>query len=267
MCVSKVIRCREENDNYTSKNVTYTYGTNAANEVLCLKVTYTTAGKVSEATLTTSYYPASSLYKTTITDEDGKTSIEFKDKSGNVVLERNLVSGTTYADTHYGYDHLGNLLWTVTPQGSSNLANGGTYNYSHPIASLYSYIYAYDGLNHLIEKKQPGRERETYVRDRAGREMMYQDGNMRQSNQWLCTAYDNLNRVTRKYVTTNMVGNLSISSTGSTTQALPEVKVLYQAMHYGYNTTSEDPATDLPYAATSTVSQLDLANFTHGALK
>ena len=184
-----------------------------------------------------------------------------------MVLERNLVSGTTYADTYYSYDHLGNLLWTVTPQGSSNLANGGTYNYSHPVASLYSYIYAYDGLNHLIEKKQPGRERETYVRDRAGREMMYQDGNMRQSNQWLCTAYDNLNRVTRKYVTSNRVGNLTPASTGSTTPALPEVKVLYQAMHYGYNTASEDPATDLPYAATSTVSQLDLANFTHGALK
>ena len=258
---------RKSGSAYTSKNVTCTYGTNAANEVLCLKVTFSTAGKVSDATLSTSYYPASSLYKTTNTDEDGKTSIEFKDKRGNVVLERNLVSGTTYADTYYSYDHLGNLLWTVTPQGSSSLANGGTYNYSHPVASHHSYIYAYDGLNHLVEKKQPGREKENYVRDRAGREMMYQDGNMRQSNQWLCTEYDNLNRVTRKYVTSNRVGNLTPASTGSTTPALPEVKVLYQAMHYGYNTTSEDPATDLPYAATSIVSQLDLANFTHGALK
>ena len=105
--LGRTVGMRKSGSAYTSKNTSYTYGTNAANEVLCLKVTYPTTGKVSEATLTTSYYPASSLYKTTITDEDGKTGIEFKDKSGNVVLQRNLVSGSTYADTYYSYDHLG----------------------------------------------------------------------------------------------------------------------------------------------------------------
>jgi YD repeat-containing protein len=148
------------------------------------------------------------------------------------------------------------------------LSNGGTYNYTHPVTSQYSYLYAYDGLNHLVEKKQPGREKETYVRDRAGREMMYQDGNMHIGNQWLCTAYDNLNRVTRKYVTTDRVGNITPAASGITVPQLPTATVLYEAMHYGYNSgTSDDPTDALPYAATNTVSLQDFSDNTHGELK
>ena len=73
--LGRTVGMRKSGSAYTSKNTSHTYGTNAANEVLCLKVTYPTTGKVSDASLATSYYPASSLYKTTITDEDGKCNL------------------------------------------------------------------------------------------------------------------------------------------------------------------------------------------------
>ena len=173
---------RKSGSTYTSKSSVHSYGTNAANEVLCLKVSYTTAGSVASATLSTSYYPAASLYKTSITNEDGGKSIEFKDKNGNVVLERSLISGSTYADTYYCYDNNGRILWVVTPKGAGSLSSGASYPANHSLASMHSYIYAYDGYGNLTEKRQPGRDAEYYIYDKGNRCVMYQDGNLRDAN-------------------------------------------------------------------------------------
>lgn len=277
---------RKSGSTYASRSITRSYGTNAANEVLCLSVAYGTSGSVSSATLSTSYYPAASLYKATVTDEDGGQKIEYRDKNGNIVLEKALISGTTYADTYYSYDNTGRLLWVVTPQGSSSLTGGASYSASNTMATLYSYIYAYDGYGNLTEKRQPGREAEYYVYDKGKRCVMYQDGNIRTANQWIYTTYDNLNRVVEKTLVSttlsrtslqglyhassfqNSYENLSNPNIPANSTSVTAVKVLYSARHYGYAcSSSNDIPADLKYAATSIVSALDNAIFNHGQLK
>ena len=271
---------------YASKQVTYTYSTNVANEVLCLKVSYGTSPSLTGATLNVSYYPASSLYKTTATDEDGGQKIEYRDIKGNVVLERSLISGTTYADTYYSYDNLGRLVWVVSPQGSLSLSNGNSYPYTHAIARQYSYIYIYDGHGNMIEKCHPGREPEYYVYDKGKRAVMYQDGNMRQNDQWIYTTYDNLGRIAEKTVVSttrtrsslqglysaesfhNKYENLTNPNIPANAQDVSVVKILYSGRYHGYTySTSSDPAASLPFAATSTAAQSDLSTLTHGNLK
>ena len=270
---------------YASKQITYTHSTNAANEVFCLKVSYGTAGDISTASMAVSYYPAASLYKTTATDEDGGQKIEYKDFKGNVVLERSLISGSTYADTYYSYDNQGRLVWVVSPEGSTSLANGSSYSYSHAIAQQYSYIYAYDGNGNMIEKRQPGREPEYYVYDKGKRNVMYQDGNMRQNSQWIYTTYDNLGRIAEKTLVStsrtrsslqglysaasfhNKYENLTNPNIPANATDISVVKILYSGKYYGYVYRTLDGYDSLPFVATATAVQADLSSLTHGALK
>ena len=271
---------------YASKQITYTHSTNAANEVLCLKVSYNTVGDLSTVSMAVSYYPAASLYKTTATDEDGGQKIEYKDFKGNVVLERSLISGSTYADTYYSYDSQGRLVWVVSPEGSISLANGSSYSYSHAIAQQYSYIYAYDGNGNMIEKRQPGREPEYYVYDKGKRNVMYQDGNMRQNSQWIYTTYDNLGRIAEKTLVStsctrsslqglysaasfhNKYENLTNPNIPANATDISVVKILYSGRYHGYTYSSPaGPDASLSFVATATAAQSDLSTLTHGALK
>ncbi len=271
---------------YSSKKITYTYSANAENEVLRLKVSFSTPGTVSTASLSVSYYPAASLYKTTATDEDGGVTIEYKNHKGNVVLQRSLISGSTYADTYYSYDPLGRLLWVVSPEGSTLLASGRTYSYSDELAKDYSYIYAYDGLGNLIEKRQPGRDEEHYVYDKGKRHVMYQDGNLKEKGLWIYTTYDNINRIVEKTLVSttrnrsslqqlykdtlfyNKYENLSNPNIPANAQDISIVKVLYSGRYYGYtyNNLNTLPS-ELAFAATATVSQADLSSLNHAELK
>ena len=284
--LGRVAGVRKSGSAYDSKQVSYNYSTNTANEVFQLRVTYGTEGVLSTATLSVSYYPAASLYKTTVTNEDGGQRIEYKDFKGNVVLERRLISGTTYADTYYCYDYKGQPVWIVTPQGSVSLSNGASYSASHALAVQYSYLYAYDGNGNIIEKRQPGREPEYYVYDKGGREVMYQDGNMRQNNQWIYTTYDNHNRIAEKTVVAttltrtslqglysassfnNKYENLTNPNIPANAQDVSVVKILYSGRYYGYTySSSANPAASLPFVATDIAPQSELSTLTHGELK
>ncbi|MBR5183536.1 MAG: RHS repeat-associated core domain-containing protein, partial [Bacteroidales bacterium] len=271
---------------YASKQITYTHSTNAANEVLCLKVSYNTVGDLSTVSMAVSYYPAASLYKTTATDEDGGQKIEYKDFKGNVVLERSLISGSTYADTYYSYDSQGRLVWVVSPEGSISLTNGRSYSCSDDIAEQYSYIYAYDGHGNIVEKRLPGRDPEYYVYDKGKRNVMYQDGNMKQSNQWIYTTYDNLGRIAEKTLVSttnnrkslqklysaetfnNKYENLTNPNIPANATNISVVKILYSGRYHGYTYSSPaGPDASLSFEATGTAARADLSTLTHGALK
>ena len=101
------------------------------------------------------YYAASTLYVTKTTDEDNKTSYEFKDKLGRVVLQRQM-DGTDKVDTYYVYDDFGNLRWVLPPMVGemSNLYQGCSY---------YGYYYKYDERNRCIIKQLPGTVSNYYV--------------------------------------------------------------------------------------------------------
>ncbi|OQP66424.1 hypothetical protein A3860_13105 [Niastella vici] len=157
-------------------------------------------------------YPAGTLYKNVTVDEHGKQIIEFKDKSGKVVLKRvqltgnaddgsgNSPSGDRDIDgwlcTYYIYDEVNNLRCVIQPEGVKTLAaNSWVIDYnSAGLADEQCFRYEYDKQNRIIRKKVPGAGAMYMVYDARERLVMTQDANLRAIGKWLVTKYDNLNR-------------------------------------------------------------------------
>ncbi len=141
-------------------------------------------------------YPASTLFKTTVKNENWKntdgvnnTTEEFKDHKGNVVLKRTYNNGDLH-DTYYVYDLYNNLAYVLPP-----LANGGI---DTTTLNGLCYQYRYDERNRLVEKKLPGKDWEYIVYDQADRIVM--TGPVlspfgSEAKGWLFTKYDGMDRV------------------------------------------------------------------------
>lgn len=113
-------------------------------------------------------YAENELYKTVTYDENSGanlnessgSTVEFKNKEGQVILKRTYDSGDRH-DTYYIYDIYGNLTYVIPPKvtGSIDLdkLNGLCYQYK------------YDDRNRLVEKKLPGKQWEFIVYDKLDR--------------------------------------------------------------------------------------------------
>ena len=122
-------------------------------------------------------YGANQLYVTELKNENGSSSYEFKDKLGQVVLNRQIESNTNY-DTYYVYDDFGNLSFVLPPLASDVLtqSTGSWDNTNSTAIAQYGYIYRYDDRQRCIEKKLPGIEKIYYIYDKADRLIFSQDG-------------------------------------------------------------------------------------------
>lgn len=184
-----------------------TYNTQADDVKIWTVVNSSTAGAFGSYQLPATgdnYYAAGELYKTIITDEHKKQSIEFKDKEGKVVLKKVQLtataddgSGTGYPgwlSTVYIYDVLGNLRCVVQPKGVEQLA-GSSWNLSNTtLLNELCFRYEYDSRNRMIKKQVPGAAAESMVYDARDRIVLTQGGNLATQGKWLYTQYDALNR-------------------------------------------------------------------------
>lgn len=177
--------------------IKFEYDTNGTNEVRNYHVTTSFGNNTYTPTLQggSTYYSVGELSKTITKDEnwtttDGlnKTTEEFKNKSGQVLLKRTYNSGTAH-DTYYVYDDFGNLSYVIPPLVDTS--NGVS---STELSEL-CYQYVYDYRNRLVEKKIPGKGWEHIVYDKLDRPVLTQDAILRVSNEWLFTKYDALGRV------------------------------------------------------------------------
>ena len=187
----------------SNNEVKFDYQTNITNEVRLFTVTLTYANKtytpiLGVSTLNNGYYVAGELYKNITKDEnwktiDGvnKTTEEFKDKQGRVVLKRTY-NATQKHDTYYVYDDFGNLTYVLPPLMEASTAIITTINSQ---LSELGYQYRYDHRNRLVEKKIPGKDWEYIVYDKLDRPVLTQDGNLKLQNNWLFTKYDVFGRV------------------------------------------------------------------------
>lgn len=201
------------------KKTTYQYTSNTAAEVFRFLVNNDGSFKVE------GYYPAHSLHKTVVTDEDGCISESFTDISGKAILQRQRGEGNDKADTYSVYDDRGRVIAVISPEGSALLSNGLTVSRTHTVANRYSYLYSYDKYDRLIARKLPGTAEEYSVYDKGGRVVMWQNGNLRASSQWKLNRYDVLGRLTE-------VKLISHNSARSVLQALFDAgntSSLYQA--------------------------------------
>ncbi len=120
------------------------------------------------------FYPAATLYVTTTTDEDHKSTKEYKNTLGQVVLTERQGGLRTYNV----YDDFGQLRCVIPPE-----ANG-------IVDDEYCYYYNYDAKHRMIEKKIPGALPVYMAYDKQDRLVLSQDGNLRKNNDWMLSQYN-----------------------------------------------------------------------------
>ncbi|OXA90198.1 RHS repeat-associated core domain-containing protein [Flavobacterium hydatis] len=138
-------------------------------------------------------YAANELFKTITYDENTSanpteaegSTIEFKDKQGQVVLKRIYGSGIKH-DSYYVYDIYGNLTYIIPPKADGAI--------NDEVLNGLCYQYKYDDRNRLIEKKLPGKQWEFIVYDKLDRPVATGPANSPFKDDtavgWLITKYD-----------------------------------------------------------------------------
>jgi RHS repeat-associated protein len=143
----------------------------------------------------TGNYAVNTLYKTIMADEDSKTTTEYKDKQGRVVLKRS----DTNVNTYFVYNDLGQLSYVLPPLAADALVSDGTFDDNTTTAlTQYAYLYKYDERGNNVVKRLPGCDNIYMVYDKANRLILSQDGNQRTktpTKQWTVTKYDAWGRV------------------------------------------------------------------------
>ena len=141
-------------------------------------------------------YTANTLFKTVVADPDTKTTTEYKNKEGQVIMKRS----SSNIDTYYVYNDLGQLSYVIPAIAADNLTAQTPYTDDNIILKQYCYLYKYDERGNCIQKRLPGCDWINMVYDKADRLILSQDGNQRlkkqqDKKQWTITKYDVLGRV------------------------------------------------------------------------
>ncbi|WP_336732952.1 DUF6443 domain-containing protein, partial [Chryseobacterium sp. VD8] len=159
----------------------------------------TTVSTLSVSTDNSGYYPASTLYKNTVTDEDGNPVTEFKNGQGQTILVRRN-DGAQNVDTYYVYNEYNQLAFVLSPKAVKQISDNSNL-ITDAILNELCYQYRYDGRDRLVEKRLPGKEWELMVYDKQDRLVLTQDAILRTANNsfgskgWLFTKYDEFGRV------------------------------------------------------------------------
>ncbi|MCI3938911.1 RHS repeat-associated core domain-containing protein [Chryseobacterium aahli] len=186
--LNRVFEQKHVGNAWNDKPVKFEYSANADGEVR----KYTAAFNYStfESSISISgNYAANQLYKTTVTDEDGNKTIEFKNGQGQILLVRIMLDATTSADTFYIYNDYNQLAYVIPPLAVA------AHSVDTTTLNNLCYQYKYDGDSRLVEKKLPGKGWEYMVYDKADRLVLTQDANLNQQGKWLITKYDQFGRV------------------------------------------------------------------------
>lgn len=163
-------------------------------------------------------YGPNTLYKNTVTDEDGKITIEYKNSLGQVIC-------TKQGDlaTYNVYDDFGLLRYVIPPKAYNLIASNESFIgniYTNDIIKDLCYYYQYDGRKRMTHKKLPGADVIYMVYNKRDQLILSQDGNLRnpdetQDSYWLFTKYDILDRpiITGKYTASSEMSQQNMQLT------------------------------------------------------
>ena len=186
--LDRVLAQAAPGSDWDGKKVQYQYAANADGEVYRYTTSTSWSNNSTVSVLALSgTYGANSLYKNVVTDEDGNSTIEFKNGQGQTVLVRKN-DGSHDMDTYYVYNEYNQLAFVIPPLAIDKGVDATLLN-------ELAYQYRYDGQNRLVEKKLPGKDWEYMVYDKQDRLVLTQDGKLRQQNKWFFTKYDKFGRV------------------------------------------------------------------------
>ena len=153
----------------------FAFGANAAGDVLLI-----TLGREPETIrLHQSGYPANTLRKTTVTDEEGHQTREYTNASGQVVCKVAAVGTAVEATTYYVYDLYDRLTYVIPPQAVAEAAQDWDLLNDYGFRKKWLFQYRYDDRNRLIEKHVPGAAVVEMIYDRRDRLVLTRDGNRR----------------------------------------------------------------------------------------
>ncbi len=195
--------------------------------------------------LTNGIYLEGELYKTISTDENGNQVIEFKDKRDLVVLKKVQFLNEVYDNgggsghnnwicTYYIYDQLRRLRGVIQPEGVKKVEQESWSSASlMDILEEQCFRYEYDKRHRLIMKDLPGVGVVYFVYDSRDRLVMSQDALMRNSNKWLVTKYDDLNREIETGIWTNSTSFIDHLNAGAVSIAN------YPTINNGYELISQ----------------------------
>ncbi|WP_312509564.1 DUF6443 domain-containing protein [Chryseobacterium culicis] len=183
-------------------------------------------------------YGPDQLMKTSSTDSDGNTTIEFKNTAGQTLLIRKN-DGTQNIDTYYVYNDFGMQVFVITPLAAKTAIDQNALN-------NLCYQYRYDSLGRLVEKKLPGKAWEFMVYDKADRMILSQDANLRASFDWIIYKYDVLGRPiytgivksnnTRIGMQNQILGGAVLEARDNTPLTANGMPYYYTNMNWGLNT-------------------------------
>jgi RHS repeat-associated protein len=144
-------------------------------------------------------YGAGQLFENVSTDEHKNKVVEYKDKSDRLILKKVQVSSTPseghegWLCTYYVYDDIGRLRGVLQPKAVETLLKSG-WTVTATIVDELCFRYQYDERGRMMVKQVPGAGEVRIVYDQWDRPVLTQDANLRASNKWLFTKYDQLNR-------------------------------------------------------------------------
>ena len=136
-------------------------------------------------------YPANSLFKKRMLDEQGHESIEYTDKRGRMIEKRQQLETGVYAHTHYIYDGLGRPKAIIQPMGYE-LNTGFSYNSTNFQNWVFFYNYDFRGRNDLKHVPAAGFTKMVY--DKKDRLVMQQDALQATLGKWNFWKYDAFDR-------------------------------------------------------------------------
>ncbi|MCD0465217.1 DUF6443 domain-containing protein [Flavobacterium sp. ENC] len=224
--LNRILKQAAPGDDWSLKSghtINIDYQINAANEVRLFKANaiWTAASGLYEISFSDAgTYAAGELYKTITYDENttanptetSGSTVEFKNKEGQVVLKRTYEAGVRH-DTYYVHDSYGNLTYVIPPKAGGIITTA--------LLNNLCYQYKYDYRNRMVEKKLPGKQWEFIVYDKLDRVVATGPANSPFSDLssagWLITKYDVFGRPL-------YTGWDNVSSTSATRKTLQDAQ-------------------------------------------
>ncbi len=138
------------------------------------------------------FYPANSLFKKRIIDEQGNTNIEISDKRGRLIQKQTQKDNSgNWLTTYYCYDGLGRPRAIIQPI-AYNLNQ--TINATDQAHRDFVFAFEYDSRGRLIREDIPGAGERYSVYDKADRLVMQNNALQSETGKWNFWRYDAFDR-------------------------------------------------------------------------